>query len=153
MSDSFILGYSRPPGPSGAESTLGDGGRGGRANISRVLWVRKHAGVVVALLGTAALMTIAVLADTGSVLSRVHEIEGERGGMLTVVSLEGSPDLDPARIDDVYGTMIARAVDRTPYAFRPDREGLQPDLAEGTPEISDDSRQVTITIRSGVNFS
>src|SRR5205814_2464487 len=60
---------------------------------------------------------------------------------------------DPARIDDVYGTMIARAVDRTPYAFRPDREGLQPDLAEGTPEISDDSRRVTITIRSGVHFS
>ena len=91
---------------------------------------------------------------TGSVLSRVHEIEGERGGTLTVVSLEGSPDLDPARINDVYGTMISRAVDRTPYTFRPDREGgLQPDLAEGTPEISDDSRQVTITIRSGVHFS
>ena len=99
-------------------------------------------------------MTIAVLAITGSVLSRVHEIEGERGGTLTVVSLEGSPDLDPARINDVYGTMIARAVDRTPYTFRPDRGGdLQPDLAEGTPQISDDSRRVTITIRSGVHFS
>ena len=49
--------------------------------------------------------------------------------------------------------MIARAVDRTPYTFRPDREGPQPDLAEGTPEISDDSRQVTVTIRSGVHFS
>jgi hypothetical protein len=52
------------------------------------------------------LLTIAVLAMTGSVLSRVDEIEGERGGTLTVVSLEGSPDLDPARINDVYGTMI-----------------------------------------------
>src|SRR5207248_11055760 len=98
-------------------------------------------------------MTIAVLADTGSVLSRVHEIEGKRGGTLTVVSLGGSPDLDPARIDDVYGTMISRAVDRTPYTFRPDREGVQPDLAEGPPVITDDSRQVTITIRSGVHFS
>src|SRR3954449_4019603 len=50
--------------------------------------------------------------------------------------------------------MIARAVQRMPYTFRPDREGgLQPDLAEGTPEISDDSRRVTITIRSGVHFS
>ena len=118
------------------------------------MWrLRKHAVLVVAVLGTATLMTIAVLAMTGSVLSRVHEIEGERGGTLTVVSLEGSPDLDPARINDVYGTMIARAVDRTPYTFRPDREGPQPDLAEGTPEISDDSRQVTITIRSGVHFS
>ena len=118
-----------------------------------MLWLRKHAVLVVAGLGTAALMTIAVLAMTGSVLSRVNEIEGERGGTLTVVSLEGSPDLDPARINDVYGTMIARAVDRTPYAFRPDREGPQPDLAEGTPEISDDSRLVTVTIRSGVHFS
>src|SRR5436190_21384023 len=121
---------------------------------SRVLWLRKHAVLVVAVLGTAALMTIAVLAMTGSVLSRVDEIAGERGGTLTVVSLEGSPDLDPARINDVYGTMIARAVDRTPYTFRPDRESApQADLAEGTPEISDDSRRVRITIRSGVRFS
>jgi peptide/nickel transport system substrate-binding protein len=121
-----------------------------------VLWLRQHAFLAVAVLGTAGLVAIAVLAMTGSVLSRVHEIEGKRGGTLTVVSLEGSPDLDPARIDDVYGTMISRAVDRTPYTFRPDRGGglqLEPDLAEGTPEISDDSRQVTITIRSGVRFS
>jgi peptide/nickel transport system substrate-binding protein len=119
-----------------------------------VLWLRTHAVLVIAVLGTAALIAIAVLAETGTVLSRVHEIEGERGGTLTVVSLEGSPDLDPARIDDVYGTMISRAVDRTPYTFRPDRAGgLQPDLAEGTPEISSDSRRVTITIRSGVHFS
>jgi peptide/nickel transport system substrate-binding protein len=118
------------------------------------MWLRTHALLMGAVLGTAALVTIAVLAMTGSVLSRVHEIEGERGGTLTVVSLEGSPDLDPARINDVYGTMIARAVDRTPYTFRPDRNGdLEPDLAEGTPEISDDSRRVTITIRSGVHFS
>ncbi len=119
-----------------------------------MLWLRRNAGLLGALAGTAALITLAVLAMTGSVLSRVHEIEGERGGTLTVVSLEGSPDLDPARINDVYGTMIARAVDRTPYTFRPDRNGgLEPDLAEGTPEISDDSKQVTITIRSGVRFS
>jgi peptide/nickel transport system substrate-binding protein len=99
-------------------------------------------------------VTIAVLAMTGSLLSRVHEIEGKRGGTLTVVSLEGSPDLDPARINDVYGTMIARATQRTPYTFRPDRDGeFEQDLAEGTPEISDDSREVTITIRSGVHFS
>jgi hypothetical protein len=38
------------------------------------------------------LLAIAVLAMTGSVLSRVHEIEGERGWTLTIVSLEGSPD-------------------------------------------------------------
>ena len=115
--------------------------------------LRRHAVFKGAVLGTAALVTVAVLAITGSVLSRVHEIEGKRGGTLTVVSLEGSPDLDPARINDVYGTMISRARQRTPYTFRPDLIGLQPDLAEGPPEISDDSRQVTITIRSGVHFS
>jgi hypothetical protein len=119
-----------------------------------VQWLRKHAVLLVAVGGTVGLLTIAVLAMTGAVLSRVDEIEGERGGTLTVVSLEGSPDLDPARINDVYGTMIARAVHRTPYAFRPDRgAGAHPDLAEGTPEISDDSRRVTITVRSGVHFS
>src|SRR3954471_698529 len=118
-----------------------------------MLWLRKRAGLVVAALGTAALVALAVLAMTGSVLSRVHEIEGQRGGTLTVVSLEGSPDLDPARINDVYGTMIARAVDRTPYTFRPDQEGPQPDLAECTPEISADRQRVTITIHSGVHFS
>ena len=121
---------------------------------SPVRWLRNHPVLVVAVSGTAALMTLAGLALTGSVLSRVHEIEGERGGTLAVISLEGSPDLDPARINDVYGTMIARAVQRTPYTFRPDRGASpEPDLAEGTPEISDDSRRVTITIRSGVHFS
>jgi peptide/nickel transport system substrate-binding protein len=119
-----------------------------------VQWLRKHAVLLIAVRGTVGLLTIAVLAMTGAVLSRVDEIEGERGGTLTVVSLEGSPDLDPARINDVYGTMIARAVHRTPYAFGPDRgAGALPDLAEGTPEISDDSRRVTITVRSGVHFS
>src|SRR3954454_17603230 len=118
-----------------------------------MLWLRKRAGLVVAVLGTAALVALAVLEMTGSVLSRVHEIEGQRGGTRTGDSLEGSPDLDPARINDVYGTMIARAVDLPPYTFRPDREGPQPDLAEGTPEISDDSQRVTITIQSGVHFS
>ena len=96
--------------------------------------LRRNAVFKGAVLGTATLVTIAVLAITGSVLSRVHEIDGKRGGTLTVVSLEGSPDLDPARINDVYGTMISRAVDRTPYTFRPDREGVQPDLAEGPPD-------------------
>ncbi|MGN6168312.1 MAG: ABC transporter substrate-binding protein [Solirubrobacteraceae bacterium] len=116
-------------------------------------WRRGHGVLVGAVVGTATLLTIAVLAETGTVLSRVHEIDGKRGGTLTVVSLDGSPDLDPARINDVNGTMISRAVDRTPYTFRPDRSGLQPDLAEGPPVISDNSRQVTITIRSGVHFS
>ena len=120
---------------------------------SRVRWLRNNAVFLIAVLVTAVLMTVAALAMTGSLLSRVDEIEGERGGTLTVVSVEGSPDLDPARINDVYGTMIARAVHRPPYGFRPDRAGLQPDLAEGTPEISDDSRQLTIAIRSGVRFS
>ena len=66
--------------------------------------------------GTAALIAIGVLAMTGSVLSRAHKSEGARGGTLTVVSLKGSPDVDPARINDVYETMIARALDRTPYS-------------------------------------
>lgn len=121
--------------------------------MSLVGWLRRRAVLVLAVLGTVALMTIAVLAETGTVLSRVQEIEGKRGGTLTVVSLNGSPDLDPARINDVNGTMISRAVDLTPYTFRPDRSGLQPDLAEGPPVITDNSRQVTITIRSGVHFS
>ncbi len=121
--------------------------------IRRVLWLRRHLVFVITVAGTVTLVTITALAITGSALSRVDEVEGERGGTLTVVSLEGSPDLDPALINDVYGTMISRAVDRTPYTFRPDRKGLQPDLAEGTADISDDSRQVTITIRSGVHFS
>jgi hypothetical protein len=61
---------------------------------------------------------------TGAVLSRVDEIEGERGGTLTVVSLEGSPDLDPARINDVYGTMM-----RAPSTARHTRSGLTVGLA------------------------
>ena len=116
-------------------------------------WLRRNRVVVLGVTVTAALAALTVLAMTGDVLSRVETIDGERGGTLTVVSLEGAPDLDPARINDLYGSTIARALQRTPYTFRPDRDGAQPDLAEGTPEISDDSRRVTITIREGVRFS
>jgi hypothetical protein len=43
-----------------------------------VQWLRKHAVLLVAVGGTVGLLTIAVLAMTGAVLSRVDEIEGER---------------------------------------------------------------------------
>jgi peptide/nickel transport system substrate-binding protein len=118
-----------------------------------VTWIRANRGILLCVAGTVALLALTVLAMTGEVLSRVDEIDGERGGTLTAVALEGAPDLDPARIDSVSGTMVSRAVHRTPYGFRPDRKGAQDDLAEGTPEISDDSRRVKITIRDDVDFS
>jgi len=47
---------------------------------SRVLWLRRNAVLLGAVAGTAALITLAVLAMTGTVLSRVHEIEASAAG-------------------------------------------------------------------------
>jgi hypothetical protein len=49
-----------------------------------------------AVLGSAALIAIAGIAMTGSMLSRVHAIECERGGTLTVVSRARRTSIPPA---------------------------------------------------------
>jgi peptide/nickel transport system substrate-binding protein len=101
---------------------------------------------------TVALVVLTVLAITGSVLSRIEEIPGESGGTLRVATIAPVGELDPARVRTAFDISILRGVVRTPYAYKPG-QGLVSDLALGPPQISDDSRQVEITLREGVRFA
>ncbi len=96
--------------------------------------------------------TITVLAIVSGLLSRVHEIGGERGGTLRVLAVKRVGDLDPARVSTAFGASLLHATLRTPYAFQPD-QGIVSDLALGPAEISDDSTRLELTVRPDVRFA
>jgi peptide/nickel transport system substrate-binding protein len=113
---------------------------------------RPRLGLVLGAAITLALMTLTGLAIGGVILSQVETISGKRGGTLRVVSVSPIGELDPARVQTAFAVSMLHAVQRTPYASQP-RRGVVPDLALGPAEISNDSRRLEITLRTGVHFA
>lgn len=80
--------------------------------------------------------------------------DAEEGGTLTVVAAGDVDFLDPGAGYYNFTYMIDFASQRTLLSWPPDEtEQPQPDLSEGEPEISDDGRTLTFTIKDGVRFS
>ena len=80
--------------------------------------------------------------------------EAKQGGDLTVLYAADVDNIDPGITYYQYGFNIAYATQRPLYSFKPDDAiNPEPDLAEGPPEISEDGKTVTVTIRTGVKFS
>jgi peptide/nickel transport system substrate-binding protein len=76
------------------------------------------------------------------------------GGDLTVAYAGDTDNIDPGISYYQYGMNIAYATQRPLYSYKPDNaKDLEPDLAEGPPQISADGKTVTVKIRSGVKFS
>ena len=76
------------------------------------------------------------------------------GGDLTVLYSADTDNIDPGISYYQYGMNIAYATQRPLYSYKPDNaKDLEPDLAEGPPEISADGKTVTVKIRPGVKFS
>lgn len=127
--------------------------RKANANPARVHDVEKptRGPIVIGAALTVGLTVVTGLAIAGVLLSRVHEIGGERGGTLQVLAVKPLGDLDPARHSTAFDASLLHATVRTPYAFQPDR-GIVSDLALGPPEISDDSTHLELTLRPDVSF-
>src|SRR5215218_9555803 len=60
--------------------------------------------------------------------------------------------LDPGQTYYTGGYQVAYAIHKPLYSFKPGDDAVQPDLAEGEPEISDDKKTVTVTLKKGVKF-
>ena len=80
--------------------------------------------------------------------------EAKKGGDLTVLYAADVDKIDPGATYYQYGMNVAYATQRPLYSYQPDDAiNLEPDLAEGPPEISEDGKTVTVKIRTGVKFS
>jgi peptide/nickel transport system substrate-binding protein len=80
--------------------------------------------------------------------------EGKQGGNLTFLAAADVDYLDPGQTYYTFGYMVHYAVNRTLYSFSPeDSETPVPDIAEGDPEISDDNKEITVTLKEGIKFA
>jgi peptide/nickel transport system substrate-binding protein len=79
---------------------------------------------------------------------------GKQGGQLTYLAAGDVDYLDPGQTYYTFGYMVAYAVNRTLYSFKPD-DATKPvaDLAEGDPEISADNKTITVKIKKGIKYA
>ena len=80
--------------------------------------------------------------------------KGKQGGTMTYLAAADVDYLDPGQTYYTFGYMVAYAVNRTLYSFKPDDSQTPvPDLATGPPKISADNKTITVKIRKGVKYA
>jgi peptide/nickel transport system substrate-binding protein len=79
---------------------------------------------------------------------------GKQGGAVTFLAAADVDYLDPGQTYYTFGYMVHYAVNRTLYSFTPDDSAKPvPDIAEAEPEISQDSKEITVKIKPGIKFA
>jgi peptide/nickel transport system substrate-binding protein len=79
---------------------------------------------------------------------------GKRGGTATFISSSDVDFLDPGQTYFHFGFMVQLAVNRPLYQYAPD-DGTTPvaDLAEAQPQISQDHKTITVTLKEGIHYA
>jgi peptide/nickel transport system substrate-binding protein len=83
-----------------------------------------------------------------------QDTSGKRGGKLVVLNASDLDSPDPAVTYYQFGFNVFNAIQRNLYFFPPDEQLTpSPDIADGDPEISEDSKTVTVKLKRGIKFS
>jgi peptide/nickel transport system substrate-binding protein len=78
---------------------------------------------------------------------------GKRGGTLQVLQEIDFEHLDPGIAYFSVDYAVVFATQRPLYSQKPNSSEPSPDMAEGTPEITDGGKTVTVHIKKGIHFS
>ncbi len=79
---------------------------------------------------------------------------GTRGGVLNVLSETDFEHLDPGIAYFSVDYTVVFATQRPLYSYKPNQEvEPTPDLASGPPEISADSKTITVHLKEGIHYS
>src|SRR5829696_1152144 len=80
--------------------------------------------------------------------------EGKQGGDLTFLAAADVDYLDTGQSYYTFGYQVLYATNRPLYSFSPDQpDKAQADLAEGDPQISDDKKEITVKLKTGVKYA
>jgi len=80
--------------------------------------------------------------------------EGKKGGKLTALWTDDVDNIDCGISYYQMGFQVCYATQKALYGYEPeDGVNAVPDLAESDPQISEDGKTVTVTIKTGVKFS
>jgi peptide/nickel transport system substrate-binding protein len=79
--------------------------------------------------------------------------KGKQGGDLTFLAAADVDYLDPGQSYYTFGYQVLYSTNRPLYAFAPGDDKQQPDLADGDPQISDDKKEITVKIKSGIKYA
>jgi peptide/nickel transport system substrate-binding protein len=99
--------------------------------------------------------TAASATNTGGFPSPLTESQtgGKRGGTLTVLDETDFEHLDPGIAYYAVDYEVVYATQRPLYSQKPNSTEPSPDMAAGPPEISADSKTVTVKLKEGIHFS
>ena len=123
--------------------------------MRRSAWTTGVAAIAVALsLGVAACGGSDTGGEDGGTKPGAPQPGAKQGGKLTALWTGDVDFADCGRTYYQMGYFICNATQKPLYSYKPDDQvTLVPDLADKLPEISEDGKTVTITIKKGVMYS